>query len=170
MATGRSNPKPERPKRPPATTPEGRENQLIALSYDAAETQIRAGRATSQLLTHFLKLGSTREELEKERLRRENLLLQAKVEELGSHKRSEELYAEALKAMRAYSGHPSDDDANDQMLYRSSATAKPRGTLQVLAASFASWRCYFRFRTIRQSEVLQLYRMATRSKRCHSKR
>lgn len=106
LATGRGKPKPERPQRPPATTPEGRENQLIAMAYDEAERQIQAGKATSQLLTHFLKLGSTRENLEKERLRQENKLLQAKVDELGSAKRTEELYAEALKAMRTYSGHP----------------------------------------------------------------
>lgn len=116
MATGRGRSKPERPRRPPATTPEAREKQLIAMAYDAAEEQILGGKATSQLLTHFLKLGSSREDLEKQRLMKENELLSAKVEELGSSKRTEELYREALKAMRSYSGHPMDDDET-QMLH-----------------------------------------------------
>lgn len=113
MATGRGKPKSDRPQRPPATTPEGRENQLIAMAMDEAERQIRGGTATSQLLTHFLKLGSTREDLEKQRLRSENELLKAKVEDLGSQKKTEELYAKALKAMKTYSGHPEPEDDED---------------------------------------------------------
>jgi hypothetical protein len=67
---------------------------------------ISEGRATSQLLVHFLKLGTERETLENERLRRENQLLTAKVESLGSAKRVEELYAEAMNAFRSYQGRP----------------------------------------------------------------
>jgi hypothetical protein len=115
MATGRSKSSPERPRRPPATTPEGRENQLIALAYDAAEQQIRDGKASSQVLTHFLKLGSTREDLEKKRLEHENELLQAKVESLASQGKTEELYREALKAMRSYAGQPDLDDDNSEL-------------------------------------------------------
>lgn len=121
MATGRGNSKEERPRRPPAKTPEGRENQLIAMAYDEAERQIRNGKATSQLLTHFLKLGSTREDLEKERLRNENQLLKAKVESLASAERIEKLYEDALRAMNTYKGYPDPEDVEDQMLYR----AKP---------------------------------------------
>lgn len=88
----------------PATTPEARENQLIALAADLAEKQIRDGTASSQLITHFLKLGSSREKLEQERLARENELLDAKVEAMASAKRVEELYAQALNAMRSYAG------------------------------------------------------------------
>lgn len=80
---------------------------------DEAERRIRAGKATSQELTHFLKLGSTREALERERLANENKLLQAKVESLASAQRIEELYSKALQAMRVYSGKPADDDAED---------------------------------------------------------
>lgn len=83
---------------------------MIALAMDAAEKQIREGKATSQLLTHFLKLGSTREQLEKERLDRENQLLKAKVESLESGKNVEKLYSAALIAMRVYSGKPPVDD------------------------------------------------------------
>jgi len=83
---------------------------MIALAMDEAERQIKEGKATSQLLTHFLKLGSTRESLEKERLERENELLRAKVDSLASMKTIEELYSKALSAMRVYSGRPEPDD------------------------------------------------------------
>ena len=91
-------------KRRPATTPEGRENQLVALAVDLAEKQIKEGTVSSQVLTHYLKLGSSREKLEQERLRRENHLLAAKAEAMASAKRVEELYGKALNAMRNYAG------------------------------------------------------------------
>jgi peptidoglycan hydrolase CwlO-like protein len=97
---------PERKKftRPPATTVEGRENQLINDSYDLAEKQIRNGTASSQILTHFLKLGTEREKLEREKLRNENIVLQKKAQELESGGRLEELTNKALEAFRKYSG------------------------------------------------------------------
>lgn len=94
----------------PATTPEGRENQLISLAYDFAEKVIQNGTASSQIVTHFLKLGSTREQLEKEKIKNENLLLAAKIEALASGKVVEELYRAALKAMKTYTGQETDDD------------------------------------------------------------
>lgn len=93
-----------KPRRPPGTTPEARESQLIALAVDLAEKQILDGTATSQVISHYLKLGSSREQLEQERLRHENELLQVKAEQLASQKRVEEMYAKALDAMRSYSG------------------------------------------------------------------
>lgn len=92
------------PKRKPAVTDEGRENQLVSLAVDLAEKQLADGTASSQVITHFLKLGSTREKLEQERLHRENQLLDSKVEMMASAKRVEELYESALNAMRLYSG------------------------------------------------------------------
>lgn len=89
----------------PATTPEGRENQLISLASDLVERQLREGTASAQVISHFLKLGSTRERLEQERLRRENDLLEAKADQLASVKRVEELYENALNAMRTYGGY-----------------------------------------------------------------
>lgn len=71
------------------------------------------GTASAQVITHFLKLASTRERLEQERLTRENTLLTAKVEALASAQRVEELYANALKAMRIYSGNPEIDDYSE---------------------------------------------------------
>jgi hypothetical protein len=106
------NPSPRRP----ATTPEGRENQLVSLAVDLAEKQLREGTASSQVISHYLKLGSTREKLEQERLARENELLHAKVEALASQKRIEELYTEAIQAMRSYGGHtpePLEAEAGD---------------------------------------------------------
>lgn len=97
-------------QRPPATTLEGRENQLISLAVDLAEAQLEGGTASAQVITHYLKLGTTRERLEQERLTRENTLLTAKVEALASAGRVEELYANALRAMRIYSGNPEIDD------------------------------------------------------------
>ena len=89
----------------PATTPEGRENQLISLAYDLVEKRIRQGTATSQETTHFLKLGSSRERLEQERLTHENELTAVKIAALASQQATEELYRDALNAMRTYAGH-----------------------------------------------------------------
>lgn len=94
----------ERPRERPATTLEGRENQVVAKAMDLAEKQIIDGTASSQVITHFLKLGSTREQLEQERLQHENELTRVKIEQIESQKRVEELYLEALQAMRSYAG------------------------------------------------------------------
>jgi hypothetical protein len=83
---------------------------MVSMAHDLAEEQIRNGTASSQVLTHFLKLGSTRERLEQQRLEHENELTRVKIEALESQKRVEELYMEALSAMRAYAGDmPSSD-------------------------------------------------------------
>lgn len=98
----------------PATTPEARENQLITLAVDLAEKQLSDGSASSQVITHYLKLGSTRERIEKEILQEEKTLLQAKTEAMHSAKKVEELYKNALDAMRSYSGNgQADDDYED---------------------------------------------------------
>lgn len=102
-------PKKEKRTRPPALTPEGRENQLISLAIDLAEKQLSEGTASSQVITHYLKLGSTKERLEKEKLEKENELLKARTESLQSAKKVEELYKEALNAMKRYSGQSGDD-------------------------------------------------------------
>lgn len=104
---------PESPRRPPATTPEGRENQLIAAAVDLAEKQILAGTASSQVISHYLKLGSSRERLEQERIRHENELLTAKAEMMASQKRVEELYGKALSAMREYAGQDPQDEGDE---------------------------------------------------------
>ena len=94
----------------PALTPEARENQMIALAVDLVEQRLLDGTASSQETTHFLKLGSMKNRLEMEKLQEENRLLKARTEALQSAKRVEELYSEAIKAMRRYSGQGSYDD------------------------------------------------------------
>ena len=99
----------------PALTPEARENQMIALAYDLVEQRIRNGTASSQETVHFLKLGTVKEQLEREKLRTENQLLQAKIKDLEAQSNSASLYAEALKAFSEYSGKgaPRDDDEEE---------------------------------------------------------
>ena len=94
----------------PALTPEARENQMISLAVDLAEKQLQEGTASSQVITHFLKLGSTKQQLEKQKLEEENKLLRAKTENLQSMGKIEELYEEAINAMRNYSGQGDPDD------------------------------------------------------------
>ena len=95
----------------PGMTPEARENQMIALAMAQAEQELREGRASSQVVTHFLKLGSTKEQLELEKLKKENRLLDAKSDAIESSSRSEELYMDAIKHFGIYSGNiPNDED------------------------------------------------------------
>lgn len=96
-------------KRPPATTPEARENQMVSLAVDVAEQQLRDGTASSQVITHYLKLGSMKDKLERDILSEKRELLKAKTEAMASSKRVEELYKNALDAMRRYSGHGSEE-------------------------------------------------------------
>jgi hypothetical protein len=93
----------------PGLTPESRENQLISLAIDLAEKQLREGSASSQVISHFLKLGSTNNMLEKAILEKQTALLTAKTEAIKSGKVIEELYTNALSAMRKYSGNNNSD-------------------------------------------------------------
>ena len=107
MPARRRRTEPKQTPRKPATTPEHREDELVSQAIDLAEQQIREGTASSQVITHVLKLGSTREQLEQERLEHENELTRVKIEAIESQKRVEELYLEALTAMRTYAGDTS---------------------------------------------------------------
>lgn len=98
----------------PAETPEARENQMIALAINLAEKQLMEGTASSQVITHYLKLGSTKEKLEKELLTKQKELMEAKTQNLLSAKRVEELYSAALDAMRNYSGQTSYEEDDDE--------------------------------------------------------
>jgi len=105
----------ESPSRP-ATTPEGREHQLVRLAVDLAEKQIREGTVSAAVLTHYVKLGSSREFLEQQRIAMEIELLKEKQKQIERGDRIEALYSEALSAMRTYSGQEplqmGDDDEN----------------------------------------------------------
>lgn len=105
----------ERRRRPrPATTPEGRENQLIAKAVDLAEKQLQEGTASAQVITHYLKLGSSRERLEQHKIKLENQLTEAKTEHLASQKESEALFREAMDYFRAYTGNGPPPTESDQ--------------------------------------------------------
>lgn len=90
--------------RRPAITPEARENQLISLATDLAEQQLRDGTASSQVITHYLKLGSSRERLEKEIMEKQKELISAKTSNIAAMANSEALYREAVAAMKKYNG------------------------------------------------------------------
>lgn len=98
-------------RRRPATSPEEREQELASAAYDLAEEQIKSGTASSQVITHFLKMGSSRERKEQMRMDHEIHLMEVKAEQLEGQKRVEALYGEALEAMRSYSGHGPDQGA-----------------------------------------------------------
>lgn len=104
--------KPKR-RRAPATNPEARENQLISLAVDLAEQQLLKGTASSQVISHYLKLGSTKEKIEKDILLEQKKLITAKTEAIQSAKRVEELYTNALNAMRSYGGRGGSNDDDD---------------------------------------------------------
>lgn len=97
----------------PGLTPEARENQLISLAVNLAEKQLRDGTASSQVITHYLKLGTTKERIEKEILEKQKELITAKTEALRDAKDMKELYSAALKAMQCYSGQSEGDETED---------------------------------------------------------
>ena len=104
---------PVKRRQKPGKSVEARENQLISLAVDLAEKQLREGTASSQVITHYLKLGSTKERIEKEILLEQKELIQAKTEALHSAKKVEELYADALNAMRNYRGEVNPEDYDE---------------------------------------------------------
>lgn len=97
----------------PALTPEAKENQMISLAMDLAEQQLRDGTASSQLITEFVKRGSTKARLEKEIMEEQKELMAAKKEALQSAKKVEELYENAIKAMRNYGGYGEQDEPDE---------------------------------------------------------
>lgn len=100
------------PRRPPATTPELREQELVAVAYDLVENRLRNGTASAQETVHFLKMGTAKERLERMKLERELTMTDAKIEQMTRADRIEELFENAINAFRGYSGEviPSDDE------------------------------------------------------------
>lgn len=91
-----------------ATTPEARENQLISLATDLAEKQLRDGTASSQVITHYLKLGSTKERLEKELMATQKNYVEAKTESVKVARQDaeafEKMFKDVMDALSLYSG------------------------------------------------------------------
>lgn len=88
----------------PALSEEGQEKRMIAAATNLAYKQIINGTASSQVITHYLKLGTEKNRLEMEKLKAENDMLRAKTEAIQSVQRIEELYKDAMDAMSIYSG------------------------------------------------------------------
>lgn len=101
----------------PARNPEARENQLINLAMNAAEEKLRNGTATSQIIVTLLKLGTTRAQLELEKIKNDIKVGNAKAQQIEKQETSIELYAEALKAFKSYQGTPMEDDFDDEEEY-----------------------------------------------------
>ena len=101
----------------PALTPEDREQQMIFLAESLAEKQLREGTASPMVIKHYLALGTTRAEYEKEKLKNENLLLQAKADKIRSEQDAGAKYDEVIKAFMTYSGHPiaEEDDEEEEL-------------------------------------------------------
>ena len=102
-----------RSRRRPAKTPEAQENRMISLAVDLAERQLMEGSASTPVIVHYLKLATAKEKLEQEKLARENELLKAKAEQIESAQKIEEMYSQALNAMKAYSGTPVQEEISE---------------------------------------------------------
>lgn len=100
---------------PPARTPEERESQLVNLSMDLAERQLREGTASSQTINHFLKLATVREQLENEKLRSDLEVARAKIKQIESQEDIKELYENAMNALKEYSGRSYGSDEEDYL-------------------------------------------------------
>lgn len=94
----------------PSLSPQSQENKMINLAVNLAEKQLMDGTAKSQVIVHFLKLGTEQSALEKERLRRENILLEAKTRSFDSTAHAEELYNNAIRAFKTYNGNGGEED------------------------------------------------------------
>lgn len=95
-------------------TAEGREKEMILKAEELARKQLEEGTASAQVITHYLKLGSSKERLEKEELRRKNELLKAKIKNLESAERSEEFYKKVISAMKRYSGESEEEEYDEE--------------------------------------------------------
>lgn len=113
MTKARSSASSMSEKRRPALSPEARENQLISLAVDLAEQQLRDGTASSQVITHFLKQSTVKAQLELEKLRKENQLMEARTKAIESADEMKVLYDKAIKAMRNYAGYGDPDEYED---------------------------------------------------------
>ena len=116
--TAVQSPATERRSRP-AMDPDARELQMVSLAYDLVERRLREGTASAQETVHFLKVGSRRENIEREILEKQKDLTVAKAEQIKSQQHSDEMYAKALAAMRRYSGNATEEDDDDQDVFRS---------------------------------------------------
>lgn len=112
----KQSPESNKRKTAPASTPEGRQAQIVAAAVDLAEQRILDGTASNQLLLHYIKIADPMRKIEEEILEKQKELIVAKTENLASQKKMEELYSEAIKAMTRYSGGPVTPEEYDEDL------------------------------------------------------
>lgn len=117
MVRRKAEPSPVRTNRAPPQTPQDRESQLASDAFDLARKQILEGTASAQVITAAMKMGSLREQLEKQKIEFENRLLEEKRKQMESEQRVESLYLEALNAMRVYGGHTIPDHQLNEIEY-----------------------------------------------------
>ena len=104
---------PKKESQKPPTTPEAKERQMIAYAMDLAEEQLKNGKASSQLITHFLKLGTENAKLERLKLEQESRLLEAKVDSLRNAEEKDVDYGKVIQALKKYQGEVNDDEEDD---------------------------------------------------------
>ncbi len=104
----------EKRKTPPARTPEEFEKRCINLAEQQAEEMLAEGKAPTQVLLHYLKLGTSKAELEKEKLEHETKLLSAKTEALETTKETVEAYQELINVFKGYSGNVFKEEGYDE--------------------------------------------------------
>lgn len=90
----------------PSVTDEEQENKLIALSYRQAEQQLIEGTASSQIVTHFLKLGTRKADLELEQAKLQNRLLEEKILSEQSSIEINKMFTQVMEALKVYNGDP----------------------------------------------------------------
>lgn len=116
MKATKSNDTPKAPIRP-ALTPEALDNQMISLTYDLVKQRLVDGTASSQETTHFLKLATTKVKLENKLLEAQTAVAMAKKDAIQSQQRSEEMFRDAMRAFRRYSGQGDDGEDETQDLF-----------------------------------------------------
>lgn len=94
----------------PASNPESREKQLINLAVNLAEQQLKDGTASPSVISHFLKLASRRETLEREILEKQSKLIEAKAQSIAKNGEAEDLAKAAIEAMKNYSSGKQNED------------------------------------------------------------
>lgn len=103
---------PRRPRRR-AQTPEERENQLIALALDRVEERMQNRTATAQEYIQFIRMASSKARAEADKVALELELVKAKTENLRMQQKNEEMFSNAIKAFKRYSGADSEEDDED---------------------------------------------------------
>lgn len=88
----------------PPRSEEEEEKLAGGLAMDLAIKWMREGTAPAQVVTHFLKINSLKEQAELEKTRREIELLKAKKKAIELAEEQDKKYEEVIKAISSYAG------------------------------------------------------------------